>query len=45
VNSGHEAIGQSAVADAILDRIVHNSQRVELQGECVRKKDQKINVK
>lgn len=34
----HEAIGDKTLADAILDRLVHNSYRIELQGESMRKK-------
>ena len=31
------AIGDNTLADAILDRIVHNSHRLELGGESMRK--------
>lgn len=34
----HEVIGEQTIADAILDRIVHDSQRLELRGESMRKK-------
>ena len=34
----HEIIGDSTIADAILDRVVHNSYRIELSGESMRKK-------
>lgn len=34
----HERIGDQTVADAILDRIIHSSHRVELEGESLRKK-------
>jgi DNA replication protein DnaC len=37
VNKWHELIGDSTIADAILDRIVHNSYRLELKGESMRK--------
>ena len=33
----HEQIGDPTVADGILDRIVHNSHRIEIQGESFRK--------
>lgn len=33
----HEVIGEETVADAILDRIVHGAQRIELTGESLRK--------
>jgi DNA replication protein DnaC len=38
VSSWHSLIGDSTIADAIMDRIVHCSIRIELQGESVRKK-------
>lgn len=34
----HEQIGDPTLADSILDRLVHNSYRVELTGESMRKK-------
>lgn len=34
----HELLGEQTIADAILDRIIHTSQRVELLGESLRKK-------
>ncbi len=37
VNIWHEAIGEKTIADAILDRIVHVSHRIELKGESLRK--------
>ena len=43
VNSWHDVIGDNTVADAILDRIVHNSHRIELKGESMRRKERKIN--
>jgi len=33
----HEAIGDKTLADAILDRLVHNAYRLELKGESMRK--------
>lgn len=33
----YEVIGESTVADAILDRLVHTAQRIELKGESLRK--------
>ena len=33
----HEAIGDATLADAILDRLVHNAQRLELKGPSLRK--------
>jgi DNA replication protein DnaC len=33
----HELIGDATVADAILDRLIHGSHRIELKGESMRK--------
>lgn len=38
VSRWHETIGEPTIADAIMDRIVFNSHRIELKGESVRKK-------
>jgi len=37
VASWHEVIGEPTLADAILDRIVHNAYRLELDGPSMRK--------
>ncbi|WPQ63337.1 IS21-like element helper ATPase IstB [Chitinophaga sancti] len=37
VNVWYEVIGESTIADAILDRLVHKAHRIELQGESMRK--------
>ena len=37
VNKWHEIIGEPTIADAILDRLVHSSFRIELKGESMRK--------
>jgi DNA replication protein DnaC len=34
----HEQIGDPTLADSILDRVVHNAHRLEMQGESLRKK-------
>lgn len=34
----HKAIGDPTIADAILDRLVHNAHKIELKGESMRKK-------
>ena len=34
----HEQIGDPTLADSILDRLVHNAHRLEMQGESLRKK-------
>lgn len=33
----HEAIDDNTLADAILDRLIHNAHRFELKGESMRK--------
>ncbi|WAC40929.1 IS21-like element helper ATPase IstB [Pedobacter sp. SL55] len=38
VSKWHEVIGEKTIADAILDRIVHDAHRIELKGESMRKK-------
>lgn len=37
VAAWHDVIGDATVADAILDRIVHNAHRISLEGESMRK--------
>lgn len=44
VKEWHGLIGEDTVADAILDRIVYSSHRIELDGESMRKK-KLLNVK
>lgn len=41
VKSWHGVIGEKTIADAILDRLVHHSLRVELFGESIRKRKTK----
>ncbi len=38
----HEVIGESTIADAILDRLVHSAHKIELNGESLRKKRSEI---
>jgi len=38
VSKWHEIIGEQTMADAILDRIVHDSHRIEMKGDSLRKK-------
>jgi DNA replication protein DnaC len=38
VSLWHEIIGEQTMADAILDRIVHDAHRIEMKGESLRKK-------
>ena len=37
VKEWHALIGEPTVADALLDRLVHNAHRIELEGESMRK--------
>jgi DNA replication protein DnaC len=38
VNKWYEIIGESTVADAILDRLTHGAKRIELKGDSMRKR-------
>jgi DNA replication protein DnaC len=38
VEAWHDALGDPTLADAILDRLVHNAHRIELRGESMRKR-------
>jgi DNA replication protein DnaC len=38
VRQWYDLIGEKTVADSILDRLVHNAQRIELKGESLRRK-------
>ena len=42
VEHWHELIGDPTLADAILDRLIHNAHRVPLKGESLRKKGAKL---
>ena len=44
VDKWHDLIGSSAIADAVLDRVVHSAHRLELKGESRRRK-KKTNTK
>ncbi|HDL53498.1 MAG TPA: AAA family ATPase, partial [Proteobacteria bacterium] len=37
IEAWHEAIGDPTIADAILDRIIHNAHKINLKGESMRK--------
>ena len=41
VEGWHASIIDPSVADAVLDRLVHNSHRVRLKGESMRKVEQR----
>lgn len=38
----YESIGDNTLADAILDRIIHNAHRINLKGESIRKKQSEL---
>lgn len=38
VANWYDVIGDSTIADSILDRLIHTSHRIELTGESMRKK-------
>jgi DNA replication protein DnaC len=38
VENWHDHIGDPTIADAILDRLVHNAHRIQLKGGSMRKK-------
>lgn len=42
VNGWYEIIGEKTIADAILDRLIHQSHRIELKGESMRRKRNQI---
>lgn len=44
VNKWHDIIGEQTIADAILDRIVHDAHRIEMKGESLRKKKQPLEL-
>ncbi|NCC62083.1 MAG: ATP-binding protein [Verrucomicrobiae bacterium] len=37
VSAWHDLIGEGTIADAIMDRVVHSSHRIQLKGESLRK--------
>ena len=42
VEHWHDYIGEATLADAILDRLLHNAHRLPLKGESMRKKQKKL---
>jgi len=43
VDQWHESMPDPTIADAILDRLVHNAYRIELRGESMRKRHSALN--
>ena len=37
IDHWHEMIGDATLADAILDRLVHNTHKIKMKGESMRK--------
>jgi DNA replication protein DnaC len=44
LDTWHELIGDPTLADAILDRIIHNAHRIQLKGESMRKKKRRAHT-
>ncbi len=44
VSGWHDMIGEPTIADAILDRIVHNAHRINLKGDSMRRRNQSKNL-
>jgi len=42
IDEWHNVIGDPTLADAILDRLVHNAYRINLKGESMRKRQAKL---
>jgi DNA replication protein DnaC len=42
VSQWHDVIGEQTIADAILDRIIHTAHRIEMNGESMRKTQNRI---
>lgn len=45
VEHWHAAIGNATLADAILDRLVHNAHQIDLRGDSMRKKRARLTAK
>jgi len=44
VSGWHQMIGEPTIADAILDRIIHNAHRIELKGDSMRRKTNRADL-
>jgi len=42
IEEWHDVIGDATLADAILDRLVHNAYKINLRGESMRKRQAKL---
>ncbi len=45
VDRWHDAIGEPTLADAILDRVVHNAYKITLKGDSMRKRTAKLTAR
>ena len=45
IKAWHNAMEDPTLADAILDRLVHNAYKLELKGESMRRKQSKLDLK
>ena len=45
ISHWHEYLGEATLADAILDRLVHNAYKIQLKGESMRKKKSPLTTK
>ncbi len=45
VDDWHDSIGHPTLADAILDRLVHNAYEIKLKGESIRRKKARAQAK
>ena len=44
IEEWHAVIGDPTLADAIVDRLVHNAYKINLRGESIRKRKAKLTV-
>jgi DNA replication protein DnaC len=44
IDQWHQSIGEPTLADAILDRLVHNAYKIKLKGESMRKQKVKLTL-
>lgn len=42
IDKWHDAIGDPTLADAILDRLVHNAYKIKMEGDSMRKHDRRL---
>ena len=45
VDDWHDSIGHPTLADAILDRLIHNAYEIKLEGESIRRKKARAQAK